>query len=177
MQNARPSPSSCLPASGERPFNRTCVTGLKKKRDKASKHTDCISFFFFVFFFRFTTSSASPSPTLLQSPSSLFPRFLLLLCCVCLWSAFCWASGYVSIREPGREGSVSSMTTGRSIVSHTRTVSPGNIAFLLDLKKRTLIFFCAKPAGESENNPPHKLVNAACKQQKLLLFPCVEDAW
>lgn len=77
MQNACPSPSSCLPASGERPFNRTCVPGLKKKRDKASKHADSISFFCF----RFTTPPARRSPLPQPQSSSpllsfLFPTFL-----------------------------------------------------------------------------------------------------
>lgn len=97
MQNARPSPSSCLSASGERPFNRTCVTGCKKKRDKASKHSASI----------FRCLSVPLSFFLHHSPLSLSSSLLLFFpstfLCVDAVSAFCWASGYVSIRQAVRE--------------------------------------------------------------------------
>lgn len=109
-----------------------------------------------LFCFRFTTSSVRRSP--LSHPQSHSFSFLFptLLFAVCLWTvhlgAFCWASDYVSIRETGGEGSLSSMTTGRSIVLHRVTISNGNSAFLLDYKIH-FSFFGTKTCRIWEQNP------------------------
>lgn len=91
----QPVPSSCLSASGERPFNRTCVTGLKK-RDKASKHTEQTPsrspFPTFFFFFKF----ASPL-TLLQSPHPFH-----IFCYYCHVFFFCFFFLFVGRAHPAQ---------------------------------------------------------------------------
>lgn len=185
MQNARPAPSSCLPASGERPFNRTCVTGVKKERDKASQQTDSISFF--VCFF-FTTRSASTFSS--RSPSVFLFSFPYRLCSRCVYGRSFWAlsAEHLLVFPSWGTGRKRSYGGGVSIVLHREATSNEQTHVLVVYKTLFSFFPAVKAAEQCKNNrrkpavcsshtpPPHKLVYAACKQQTLLLFLCVEDA-
>lgn len=77
---------------------------------------------------------------------------------------------------------------GGSIVLHREATSNEQTHVLVVYKTLFSFFPAVKAAEQCKNNrrkpavcsshtpPPHKLVYAACKQQTLLLFLCVEDA-
>lgn len=183
MQNARLSPSSCLPASGERPFNRTCASDVKKESYKASKPTNSISFLLFLS----TTSSARSSPLpLFPFPSSHLPPPCRYFCLNVLERCFQANSvEHLVVFPSGRRRGRGYLAPwqGRVIVRNTGGISNGHI---VDYKTNFLFFYTWR---RSKNNPKNacglqashslltnKLVSSACKQQKLLLFPCGEDA-
>lgn len=137
MQNGpghpRAAASGCL---GSAPSTGHVLVAGRKKRDKASKHTGCISFIlFFSLQHLFSPTFSSPSP-----PVSLFPSYFSVFVngaseriCLCFHQ-----------RDVESErGSLSSMTTGRA----EGTTSDGNIAFSVGLQNSTFFlsfFFCAK---------------------------------